>query len=50
MTGEDSRLVQAATSLDDLDVRIAVWEADCPQCGGEAGVPESDPVRVGADN
>jgi len=30
--GEDSRLVQAATSLDDLDVRVAVWEADCPEC------------------
>lgn len=32
VTGEDSRLIQAATSLDDLDVRIAVWEADCSDC------------------
>jgi hypothetical protein len=34
VTGEGSHLIQAATSPDDLDVRIAVWEAGCPDCDG----------------
>jgi hypothetical protein len=37
VTGETSRLVSAATSLDDIDVRIAVWEADCTGCGESDG-------------
>jgi len=32
VNGEASRLNGAAVSLDDLDVRIALWEADCPGC------------------
>lgn len=37
VNGEASRLVTAATSLDDLEVRIALWEADCPGCGKPDG-------------
>lgn len=33
VTRESSRLLTAATSLDDPDVRIAIWEADCARCG-----------------
>lgn len=35
VTGEASRLVTGAASLDDPDVRIALWEADCAKCGAD---------------
>ncbi|GAA2142740.1 hypothetical protein GCM10009844_14230 [Nocardioides koreensis] len=49
VTGEGSRLIQAATSLDDLDVRIAVWEADCPDCEPGAGRPTGSALALTTD-
>ena len=38
-----SRLVATATSLDDLDTRLAVWASSCPECAepGGAATPRS---------
>jgi hypothetical protein len=37
VTGEASRLVVAAASPGDSDVRVALWEADCEGCGAPDG-------------